>query len=73
MCLSRNIFCCAVLAFASLPVGAQVLTLEAARARALERQPALAALELNARAIAEAALSRFLIAITFIAVPRFIP
>ena len=34
---------------------AQVLTLEAARSRALARQPSLAALELNARAIAEAA------------------
>ena len=34
---------------------AQVLTLEAARSRALARQPALAALDLNARAIAEAA------------------
>ena len=34
---------------------AQVLTLEAARNRALARQPSLAALELNARAIAEAA------------------
>ena len=34
---------------------AQVLTLDAARSRALARQPSLAALELNARAIAEAA------------------
>lgn len=34
---------------------AQVLTLEAARSRALARQPSLAALELNARAIAQAA------------------
>lgn len=34
---------------------AQVLTLDAARERALARQPSLAALELNARAIAEAA------------------
>jgi len=35
--------------------GAQVLTLEAARERALARQPALAALDLNARAIEAAA------------------
>jgi outer membrane protein TolC len=34
---------------------AQVLTLEAARSRALARQPSVAALELNARAMAEAA------------------
>src|SRR3970040_1054180 len=34
---------------------AQVLTLEDGRTRALARQPSLAALELNARAIAEAA------------------
>src|SRR3972149_12210899 len=34
---------------------AQVLTLEAARERALARQPSVAALELNARAMAEAA------------------
>jgi len=39
----------------ALPAPAQVLTLEAARERALARQPALAALELNARALADAA------------------
>ncbi len=39
----------------SLAAGAQVLTLEAARERALAQQPALAALELNARALSEAA------------------
>jgi outer membrane protein, heavy metal efflux system len=38
-----------------VPAGAQVLTLEAARHRALSQQPALAALELNARALAAAA------------------
>jgi len=37
------------------PAGAQVLTLDAARQRALAQQPALAALELNARALAAAA------------------
>ena len=37
------------------PAGAQVLTLDAARQRALVQQPALAALELNARALAAAA------------------
>lgn len=43
------------LAACVLPARAQVLTLEAARERALARQPALAALELNARALADAA------------------
>ena len=37
------------------PAGAQVLTLDVARQRALAQQPALAALELNARALAAAA------------------
>ena len=46
---------CAALVFAAAPLGAQVLTLEAARERALARQPSVAALELNARAMAEAA------------------
>jgi outer membrane protein TolC len=40
---------------AAAPAGAQVLSLDEARSRALERQPALAALELNARAMADAA------------------
>jgi outer membrane protein TolC len=40
---------------AASPAAAQVLTLEAARSRALVQQPALAALELNARAMEEAA------------------
>lgn len=40
---------------AAAPAGAQVLTLEEARRRALAHQPALTALELNARALAEAA------------------
>lgn len=39
----------------ALAARAQVLTLEAARERAVAQQPALAALELNARALAEAA------------------
>lgn len=39
----------------ALPADAQVLTLEAARNRALAQQPSLAALELNARAMEEAA------------------
>ena len=55
MRLLRNLLSCAALALAAAPLGAQVLTLEAARARALARQPAVAALELNARAMAEAA------------------
>jgi outer membrane protein TolC len=42
-------------AAAASSAAAQVLTLEAARSRALAQQPALAALELNARAIEEAA------------------
>ena len=45
----------ATLALFAAPLGAQTLTLEAARERALARQPAVAALELNARAMAEAA------------------
>jgi len=55
MRLIRQLFSCAAFTFAAAPLGAQVLTLEAARERALARQPALAALELNARAMAEAA------------------
>jgi len=53
----RFAFCITGLAWlaGALPAGAQILTLEAARSRALARQPLLAALELNARAIAESA------------------
>ena len=55
MRLLSKLFSCAALALAAAPLYAQVLTLEAARERALARQPAVAALELSARAMAEAA------------------
>jgi len=55
MRLLGKLFSCAALAFAAAPLSAQILTLDAARERALARQPALTALELNARAMAEAA------------------
>ena len=55
MSLLRNLISCAALALAAAPLSAQVLTLQAARERALARQPALTALELNARAMVEAA------------------
>ncbi len=47
----------ALIAAASAPLGAQVLTLEEARARALESQPALRALEHSYRATQNAALA----------------
>jgi len=55
MRLIRKLFSCAALTFAAAPLSAQVLTLDAARSRALARQPSITALELNARAMAEAA------------------
>jgi outer membrane protein, heavy metal efflux system len=51
----RHVLLLAAALIAATPALGQVLTLDEARRRALVRQPSLAALELNARAIADAA------------------
>ena len=57
MHLLRNLISCAALALAAAPLCAQVLTFDAARSRALESQPTLRALDLQARAAEESALA----------------